>query len=194
MIAPIGIPSDPDQESDQDPEDSLPRLSESESDQWEEHQRRQKSIRTLMMFLMMLILMEGENPPDSNRKKMLRAKRKNGDVKKETMNRNRDLLEYRRSLDKLLGSVIRLPLAPISGSVMNSEAGTTYVQASMKSQGHCNMLLIIGHIFVLHKQSSVPMRNMEMQKVEQSPMVRVMTKVMLMLMLYKRQKIFMTML
>jgi len=64
---------------------------------WAEHQRRQRSIRTLMMFLMMLILMDGEEP--HNKKKSLR-----GGNKKETKGFVMDehLWKKRRSLDLML--------------------------------------------------------------------------------------------
>ncbi len=81
---------------------------------WEEHQRRQRSIRTLMMFLMMLILMEGDNPPDgsnsshNNRKKMLRARKKARDKSRLEKVVHADVYEERRTLDGLLGSVIRM--------------------------------------------------------------------------------------
>lgn len=85
MIAPMPI-VDPEEET------LRPR-----GDTWDEHQRRQRSIRMLMMFLMMLILMDGEEP--HTRKKSLRGKRKKRSSDKFIQE---DLWKKRTELDEMI--------------------------------------------------------------------------------------------
>ena len=115
------IPMDPESDPDADLDD--PTFLGTGNISWEEHQQRQRSIRTLMMFLMMLILMEGDNPPE-NRKKSLRSRR-NKDKKHADLV-NPQLVEKRMRLDALLTSVVRMGSGFVAGSgEMN---GSTYVQ------------------------------------------------------------------
>lgn len=88
MIAPVPMPI-------VDPEETLSRR-----ETWDEHQRRQRSIRMLMMFLMMLILMDGEEP--HTRKKSLRGKRKKRSSHKFI---EKDLWKKRVELDEMIWEV-----------------------------------------------------------------------------------------
>jgi hypothetical protein len=124
------IPMDPESDPDADLDD--PTFLGTGNISWEEHQQRQRSIRTLMMFLMMLILMEGDNPPE-NRKKSLRS-RKNKDSKHADLV-NQQLVEKRMKLDALLTSVVRMGSGFVAGSQSGAGAGVggemnvnTYVQ------------------------------------------------------------------
>lgn len=63
---------------------------------WEEHQRRQRSIRILMMVLMFLILLDGEEPP---RRKNLRNRKSKPFPKLE-----KSIWNQRRRLDNLIGT------------------------------------------------------------------------------------------
>lgn len=98
MISPVPMPM-PMPLVDMDQEESLPSRAR---DAWEEHQRRQRSIRMLMMFLMILILMDGEEPPSSSRKKSLRGKRKKRSSAKPLSD---DLWKKRVGLDGLIWDV-----------------------------------------------------------------------------------------
>lgn len=96
---------------------------------WEEHQRRQRSIRILMMVLMFLILLDGEEPP---RRKNLRNRNSKHFPKLET-----SIWNQRRHLDILIGkynSERKAKLIKLNNGIDEAENARTFTLDRLKEE------------------------------------------------------------